>query len=137
MNIYEQAVEQAKIDNQQKKLDRLVEFQQLKNREALLLERLDSLGVKYQRNEHYYSSEDDFLDRYRVDIVYDIYLYNEKVLNRTEGKIGYPVKKLKIDTRGKYKLGNQDYSPIYNDVNNLIEAVAEDIMRTTKYYTNN
>lgn len=135
MNIYEQAVEQAKIDNQQKKLDRLVEFERLKNREYVILDRLETLGVKYERNKHYFSSADDFIDRYRADIVYDIYLYTEKVLNRTSGKIGYPVEKLKIDTRGRYKFGSQDYSPVYDDVDNLIEAIIFSIMSITKYYT--
>ena len=72
MNIYEQAAEQTKIDNQQQILDRKVRLDLLKSRERILIEKLDNLGVKYEKSKDYRFNEEDFMNRKYIFIRYDI-----------------------------------------------------------------
>ena len=140
MNIYEQAAEQAKIDKQQQMLDKRVEFDILKSKENLLLERLDNLGIKYEKSSsvgsRYDFSEEKFLGHILngCTITYDIYLYTEKVKNMY-GQMKYTTEELRLKRGGTYKFGTQDYSPESSDLDKVMKAVIEKIITTTKYYT--
>ena len=137
MNIYEQAAEQAKIDKQQQMLDKKVEFNLLKSKENLLLERLDNLGIKYEKSYGYDFSEEKFLGHIHngCKINYDIYLYPEKIKCRRTWNMKYATEEIKLQRGGTYKFGTQDYSPESSDLDKIMESVIEKVMRTTKYYT--
>ena len=136
MNIYEQAAEQAKIDKQQQMLNKKVEYDLLKSQENRLLERLDNLGVKYEKDRYYDFSEEKFLGHIHngCDIRYNIYLYTEKVKDGY-GQMNYPTEELRLKRSGAYKFGTKDYSPESDSLDKVMEAVIEKIIRTTKYYT--
>lgn len=134
MNIYEQAAEQAKIDNQQKMLDRKVQFDLLKSRERILIERLDNLGVKYEKSKHYRFNEEDFMSKNYTFIIYDVYLYLEKVKDRY-GQINYDTEELELKTSGSYKFGREDYSPESDDLDKMVKHITEKVINSTKYYT--
>lgn len=136
MNIYEQAAEQAKIDKQQQMLDKRVEYDILKSKENLLLERLDELGIKYEEARGYDFSEEKFLGHIHngCTIKYNIYLYPEKVRDRY-GQMNYETERLELKRNGRYKFGREDYSPKSENLDEVMEAVTKRIIRTTKYYT--
>lgn len=141
MNIYEQAAEQAKIDKQQQMLDKRVEFDLLKSKENLLLERLDNLGIKYEKSSsvgsRYDFSEEKFLGHIHngCTIAYNIYLYPEKVRCRRTWNMKYATEEIRLKRDGTYKFGTEDYSPESSDLGKIMESVIEKVMRTTKYYT--
>lgn len=134
MNIYEQAAEQAKIDKQQKMLNKKVEYDLLKSKENLLLERLNNLGIKYEKSRYYDFNEERFMKNY-FKSRYDIYLYPEKVRCRRTWEMRYTTEEIKLKQDGGYKFGTEDYSPQSNDLDLLMEKVIEKVMQTTKYYT--
>ena len=141
MNIYEQAAEQAKIDNQQEMLNKKVEYDLLKSQENRLLERLDNLGIKYEKSDgagsRYNFSEEKFLGHIHngCTIAYDIYLYPEKVRCRRSWEMRYRTEVIELKRGGTYKFGTQDYSPESSDLDKIMESVIEKVMTTTKYYT--
>lgn len=143
MNIYEQAAEQAKIDNQQEMLNKKVEYDLLKSHENRLIERLDELGIKYEKSDRagsrYDFSEEKFLGHFRngCTIAYDIYLYPEKVRCNRTWEMKYRTEVIKLKRGGTYKFGTAEYSPESGDLEKIMEYVIEKVMETTKYYTNN
>jgi hypothetical protein len=139
MNIYEQAAEQAKIDKQQQMLDKKVEYDLLKSHENRLVEKLNSLGIKYEKSYWYDFSEEKFLNHIHngCTIKYDLYLYPEKVRCRLTWEMKYITEEIKLKRDGTYKFGTKDYSPESSDLEKIMESVIEKVMRTTKYNTNN
>ena len=141
MNIYEQAAEQAKIDNQQEMLNKKVEYDLLKSKENRLLERLDELGIKYEKSDsvgyRYDFSEDEFLGHIHkgCTITYKIYLYPEKVRDRRTWEMKYRTELIELRRDGRYKFGTQDYSPESDDLDLIMKHVIEQVIKTTKYYT--
>ena len=134
MNIYEQAAEQTKIDNQQQILDRKVRLDLLKSRERILIEKLDNLGVKYEKSKDYRFNEEDFMNRKYIFIRYDIYLYLEKVKDRY-GQMNYPTEEIELKENGSYKFGREEYSPESDDLDKMIKSITEKVISITKYYT--
>ena len=122
-------------------LDKKVEFNLLKSKENLLLERLDNLGIKYEKcssvGSRYDFSEEKFLGHINngCTITYDIYLYPEKVRCRRTREMKYTTEELRLKRDGTYKFGTKDYSPESSDLGKIMESVIEKVMRTTKYYT--
>ena len=138
MNIYEQATEQAKIDRQQQMLDKKVEYDLLKSHENRLLERLDELGIKYEKSDCYLFNEEHFLSDIHngCNIYYEIYLYPEKVKD-AYGKMNYETERIMLRRGGTYKFGRFSDSTNSSDLDKIMEAVTEKVIRITKYYTNN
>jgi hypothetical protein len=134
MNIYEQASEQAMIDNQQQVLDRKVRLDLLKSRERLLIEKLDNLGVKYEKSKDYRFNEEDFMNRKYTFIIYDVYLYLEKVKDGY-GQMNYLTEEIELKENGSYKFGREEYSPESDDLDKMIKSITEKVISTTKYYT--
>ncbi len=139
MNIYEQAAEQAKIDKQQQMLNKKVEYDLLKSHENRLVEKLNSLGIKYEKSYGYDFSEEKFLNHIHngCTIKYDLYLYPEKVRCRLTWEMKYITEEIELKRDGTYKFGTKDYSPESSDLEKIMESVIEKVMRTTKYNTKN
>ena len=129
MNIYEQAAEQAKIDHQQKMLNKKVEYDLLKSHENRLLERLDELGIKYEKRHCYKFNEEHFLAHIRngCNIEYDIYLYPYKIKDKY-GKWNYKTEEVILKRGGTYKLGRLSAS----DTSRFSEAT--ELMTLRKKY---
>ena len=136
MNIYEQAAEQAKIDRQQQMLNKKVEYDLLKSHENRLLERLDELGIKYEKRHCYKFNEEHFLAHIHngCTIEYDIYLYPEKVKDKW-GQMSYLTEEVILNRSGTYKFGRLSYSKESGDLDKIMEAITEKVISMTKYYT--
>jgi len=138
MNIYEQAVEQAKIDKEQRVLDRKVHFSRMKARERDVLERLDSMGITYEKGRLYQMDEKEFINSNRMHINYKVHTYPEKV-NDGYGRYGeyaYPYCRVEIKEH-RYILDEHYTSESsHKELDSLINAVCKRIMEVTKYYTN-
>lgn len=139
MNIYEQAVEQAKIDKEQRVLDRKVRFSRMKSRERNLLEKLDSLGITYEIGRLYIMDEEKFINENSMYINYKVHTYPEKVNDgwgSSYGEYAYPYCRIEIK-ENKYILDEHYPSESkHEELDSLIESVCKRIMEVTKYYTN-
>lgn len=138
MNIYEQAIKQAKIDKEQRVLDRKVHFSNMKSRERAVLERLDLLGITYEKGKRYRMDEEKFINTNDMNIVYRVHTYPEKV-NDGYGQYGeyvYPYCEVHIE-ENKYVF-NRNYTTesLHTEIDSLIDSVCKRIMTVTKYYTN-
>lgn len=137
MNIYEQAVKQAKIDKQQTTLDRQVEFQLLKSKENLLLEKLDSLGVRYEKSRYYSFNEEDFVSSNAFRVRYNVYLYPNKVKDRFTWEMKYLTKEIQLIRDGGYTFDSKEHNPHSYDLDTIMKSVVEDIMKAAKLYNIN
>ena len=137
MNIYEQAVKQAEIDKQQSTLDRQVEFELLKSKENLLLEKLDSLGIRYDKSVYYSFNEEDFVSSNRFRVRYNVYLYPNKVKDRRTWEMKYLTKEIQLKRNGGYTFDSKDYNPSSYDLDTIMKSVVESIMKAAKYNINN
>lgn len=139
MNIYEQAAEQAKIDKEQRVLDRKVHFSLMKSRERDVLERLDSLGITYEKDRLYRMDEEEYINTNSIDINYKVHTYPEKVndgYGSRYGEYAYPY--CRVEIRGdKYILDKHFIrESSHKELDSLIKSICERIMEVGKYYTN-
>jgi hypothetical protein len=135
MNIYEQAVKQAKIDKEQRVLDRKVHFSRMKSRERDLLERLDSLGITYEKDRLYRMDEEEFINTNSIHINYKAHTYPEKV-NDGYGGYAYPYCSIEIK-QDKYILDKHYLrESSHKELDSLIKSICKRIMEVGKYYTN-
>jgi len=86
MDIYTLAKEEAGIKRQKEILDRKVYINKMRKREAKMLEALDELGIKYDKNRWYREEEGV---RGSFCLKYDIHLKKEKIRCRRTGDMVY------------------------------------------------
>lgn len=135
MNIYEQAAEQAKIDKEQRVLNRKVRFSQMKSRERALLERLESLDIKYEKDRLYLMDEEEFINTNSMYINYKVHTYPEKV---KDGYGGYAYPSCRIEIKEDRYIFDKHHrsESSHNELDSLIDSICKRIMNEAKYYTN-
>lgn len=115
MNIYEQLEEEVNIVNQKEALERKIYIQELKLKEAKLLESFNDMGLKYSKCPRYILDESV---GGRVNILYTVKLYPKELTRRTSFgnyETYYEMKDVAVSERGFTIGSRKDSKSIYHD----------------------
>lgn len=121
MDIYTIAKEEASIKRQKQILDRKVLVDNMRRREAKMLEAFDDLGIKYEKSSWYREQTEQLNGS--IEFKYDVFLTTEmKENNSVEVKVA----KSDYELRGNW--GNR-YGNDYETLEKLMESVMSYIRR--------
>lgn len=117
MDIYTIAKEEANIKRQKEILDRKVLVEDMRRREAKMLEAFDEMGIIYKKS-YKYKEETETLKGW-LDFTYNVFLTTEKVDNQS-----IDVKVERNDFSIQHNWSNRMKFHKYN-LENLMESVVE------------